>query len=62
MLFIKRLAEECAYAFVGAASGVLLTGQMDKAGLIAAGVVGSRAVLGVLARKFGSDRDKPSVK
>ena len=60
MLFAKRLLEECAYAFAGAASGVLLTGELDKAGLLAAAVVGTRAVIGVLAKNFGGDKDKPS--
>lgn len=60
-MFIKRLAEECLYAFVGAVSGALLTGELDKAALLAAGVVGVRAVLGVIVKNFGADKDKPSI-
>jgi hypothetical protein len=61
MLFLKRLAEEAVHAFVAGFAGVAVTGDLDKAGLVAAVVVGFRAVLGVLAKNFGPDKDKPSI-
>lgn len=59
MLFVKRLVEEAAYAFVGAAAVALSTGDLGHAALVGAGVAGVRAVIGVLVKNFG-DKDKPS--
>lgn len=61
MLFVKRLAEEMATAFVAGFAGVAVTGDLGQAGLAAAAVMGVRAVLGVLLKNFGPDKDKPGV-
>jgi hypothetical protein len=60
MLFLKRLVEEAAYAFVGAAAVALGSGDLGHAALTGAGVAGVRAVIGVLVKNFG-DKDKPAV-
>lgn len=60
-MFVKRLAEEAAYAFVGGAALALqASGDLGHAALVGAGVAGVRAVVGVLVKNFGA-KDKPSV-
>lgn len=61
-MFVKRLAEECLYAFAGGFAVALQTsGDFSTAALTGAAVAGGRAVVGVLAKRFGADKDKPSV-
>lgn len=60
MLFVKRLAEECAYTFAGTFAAVAATGDLGTAGLVAAAVAGGRAVFGLIAKRVG-DRDKPTL-
>lgn len=61
-MFVKRLVEEAAYAFVGGAALALqASGDLSTAALTGAGVAGVRAVIGVLVKHFG-DTDRPSVK
>lgn len=60
-MFVKRLVEEAAYAFVGGfAVALQASGDFSTAGLVGAGTAGARAVIGVLVKRFG-DKDKPSV-
>lgn len=61
MLFAKRLAEQAAYAFVGAFAAAALVGDLGQAALVAAAVAGVRAVLGVLVKNFG-EVESPNVK
>jgi hypothetical protein len=58
--YLKRLAEEAFYAAVAGAGAALATGDLSKAGLLAALVAGGRAALGVLVKAFG-DKDRPSI-
>lgn len=60
-MFVKRLAEECLHAFIGGFAAAALVGDLNTAALVGAGVAGARAVLGVLAKRFGADKDKPSI-
>lgn len=62
-LFVMRLVEECAMAFVlGAGMQLFVSGGdiSDRVVLAGAAMAGGRAVLGLLAKKFG-DKDKPSL-
>lgn len=60
-MFVKRLAEEALYAFVGGAALALqASNDLGHAALVGAGVAGVRAVIGVLVKNFG-DKDKPAV-
>ena len=61
-LFVARLVDEAAMVFV-ATFGVTLAsgGALDKAAVLSAAVAGGRAVLGLLVKKVGADKDKPSV-
>lgn len=61
MLFAKRLLEEALHAAVAAGAAVLVTGDLSQAGLVAAGAAAVRAVIGVVAKHFGADQEKPSV-
>lgn len=59
-MFVKRLAEEALYAFVGGAALALqASGDLGHAAIVGAGVAGVRAVVGVLVKNFG-EKDKPS--
>lgn len=62
LVFVKRLAEESSYAFVGGfAVALQSSGDLGTAGLVGAATAGIRAVVGVLVKNFG-EADKPSVK
>lgn len=61
VLFLKRLGEEALYAAVAGFATAALTGELDKAGMTVALMAATRGVLGVLAKNFGSDKDKPSM-
>lgn len=61
-LFLVRLADECATTFVLTGGLVVVsTGDVSKAGLLAAGVAGARAVFGLLAKQVGKDKQKPGL-
>ena len=61
-MFLKRLVEEAAYAFVGGFAVALQTsGDLSTAALTGAALAGVRGVVGVLVKNFGEDKDKPSV-
>lgn len=61
-MFVKRLAEECGYVFVGSFALALQTsGDFSTAALSGAVIAGGRAVVGVIAKRFGADKDKPSL-
>jgi hypothetical protein len=60
LAYLKRLGEEALYAAGAAFTAGMLTGGLDKAGLAAGLVAAGRAVLGLLAKRFG-DRERPSV-
>lgn len=59
-MFVKRLAEECAYTFVGTFAAVAATGDFGVAGIAAAAVAGARAVFGLIAKQIG-DEEKPTL-
>lgn len=62
MLFVKRLVEEAAYAFVGGfAVALQASGDLSSAALTGAALAGVRAVVGVVVKNVG-EKDKPSVK
>jgi hypothetical protein len=61
-MFLKRLAEECFYAFLGGVAVALqASGDLGTAALTGAAVAGGRAALGVVIRHLG-EQDRPSVK
>lgn len=61
-MFVKRLAEETFYAFVGGAAVALqASGDLGTAALTGAALAGARAALGVIVRHVG-EADRPSVK
>lgn len=61
-MFVKRLAEETFYAFVGGAAVALqASGDFGTAALTGAALAGGRAALGVIVRHFG-EQDRPTVK
>lgn len=60
-MFVKRLVEEAAYAFVGGFAVALeASGDLGTAALTGAALAGVRGVVGVLVKNFGS-KDRPSV-
>ena len=59
MIYLKRLVELAAVAFLAAAVPVFTANGISKAGLAGAGSAGLAAVYGLLVKGLG-DKDRPS--